>query len=191
MKRHRAIPLALIFVLAFFARARGERSIEDDVGPGVRASFKHKIVIEEETWPSALVDTRAGRALMELEARGGFQLHVRVRENPDDYVICVLYVVGDGRLVLDETTRFVFRYGDRVVESTEILLTDGPLEERVYTTREDTIVLTEHSPAYAKVKSGGYLTAVRFPEDSLPDGGEWVPDSFELRGGDCDEDVRS
>ncbi len=118
---------------------------------------------------------------------GGFRLHVRVRENPDDYLICVIYVEGSERLVLDHECRFVLRYGDREIESTEILFTDGPAERRVFSTSDDTIVLTTDSDGYAKARSGGYLAAVRFPRGSLPTGGRWAPDSFELRGGDRDE----
>ena len=86
--------------------------------------------------------------------------------------------------MLDEGTSFVFRYGDVEIESTEVLLTDGPGEMKVFSTLEEDIVLTSESSRYAKAQSGGYLTAVRFPGNSLPKGfGSWVPDSVDLRGG--------
>ncbi len=181
-------PYALIALLllmpAVCAHAGREPSITGDVCPGVSASFKHKIAIEEETWPSALAETHAGREVLRLEAAGGFRLHVRVRTNPDDYIICVIYVDEGQRLVLDESTSFVFRYGGHEIESTEILLTDGPRETKVFSTSEQTVVLTADSSRYSKTQSGGYLAAVRFPENSLPAGhGSWVPDSFDLRGG--------
>lgn len=189
MKRNGATAIVLVLMLAFCAHAGRGSTVSTHIVPGVRASFKHRVIIERETWPSALEETRAGRALLRLESMGGFRLHVRVRENPDDYVICVIYVDEGGRLILDESTRFVFLYDDREVESTEILLTDGPYEKAVFSSNEETIVLTSDSVRYAKAKSGGYLTAVRFPGNSLPAGSRWVPRSFELRGGDYDENV--
>lgn len=185
------IATSVVLLLAITGRAAREDSITGDLSPGVRASFKHKIIVEQETWPSALMETRAGRAALELEARGGFSLHVRVRERPGDYVICVIYVDEGGRLVLDESSRFAFGYGDAEVESTEILLTDSIEERQVFSTCEETIVLTGRSDRYAKARSGGYLAAVRFPRGSLPGGGKWVPHSFDLRGGECDADAAS
>jgi len=190
VRRAALIPVALTLVLAFTLRACGESSISADLAPGVRASFKHKIIVEEETWPSTIAESREGRALLELEARGGFRLHVRVREHPGDYLICIIYVDGEGQLSLDRDAAFVLDYGDREVESIEVLFTDSPLEMRVFSTGEETIVLTRNSDEYSKARSGGYLAAVRFPRDSLPEGGRWVPDSFELRGGYCDEGAR-
>ena len=184
-----ATSATLLFALA--TPAAREVGITADLSPGVRASFKHKIIIEEETWPSALMQTRAGRAALELEARGGFQLHVRLRENPDDYIIAVIYVDEDRKIVLDRNARFVFVYGGREVESTEILMTDSIEERRVFSSNETTMVLTSRSPQYARVRSGGYLVAVRFPENSLPEGRGWVPDVFELRGGDNRENTSS
>ena len=127
--------------------------------------------------------------MLRLEAAGGFRLHVRVRRNPADYIICVIYVDKGGKLVLDEGTSFVFRYGPHEVSSTEILLTDSPEERRVFSTNEGRVVLTPDSTRYAKARSGGYLAAVRFPVNSLPAGyGSWVPDSFDLRGGGHSEE---
>lgn len=183
------IAASVVLLLTMPGSAAREGSITGDLSPGVRASFKHKIIIERETWPSALMETREGRAALALEERGGFRLHVRVREEPGDYVICVIYVDRGGRLVLDGTSRFVFGYGETEVESTEILLTDSIEERQVFSTCEETIVLTERSSRYAKVRSGGYLAAVRFPRGSLPGGGKWVPQSFDLRGGECDADA--
>jgi hypothetical protein len=186
-------PHALIALLLLLhtvgAQAGREPSITLDIGPGVSASFKHKIAIEEETWPSALAETFAGRQALRLEEAGGFKLHTRVRTNPDDYVICVIYINEGGRLVLDESTSFVFRYGAHEITSTEVLLTDGPRETRVFSTNEETVVLTSDTTRYCKAQSGGFLAAVRFPGNSLPAGlGSWVPDSFDLRGGERDEE---
>jgi len=189
MVRALIIATSVTLLFAIPTPAAREDGITADLSPGVRASFKHKIVIEEETWPSALMETRAGRAALALEARGGFRLHVRVRENPDDYVVAVIYIDTNGRLILDRDARFVFVYGGREVESTEILMTDSIEERRVFSSNETTIVLTSRSPQYARVRSGGYLAAVRFPENSLPRGRGWVPDVFELRGGDNREDT--
>lgn len=185
------IATSVVLLLAMSGNAAREGGITGDLSPGVQASFKHKIVVEQETWPSALMETREGRAALALEERGGFRLHVRVREEPGDYVICVIYVDVGGRLVLDRSSRFVFTYQDIDVESTEILLTDSIEERRVFSTCEETIVLTDRSSMYAKVRSGGYLAAVRFPKGSLPQGGKWVPCSFALRGGECDADAAS
>ncbi|MFH1865046.1 MAG: hypothetical protein ABIK85_04115 [Candidatus Eisenbacteria bacterium] len=188
MKPH-TLTMMLLLMSAVCAQAGSEPSITGDVRPGVSASFKHKIVIEEETWPSALAETHAGREVLRLEAAGGFRLHTRVRTNPDDYIICVIYIEEGGRLVLDESTSFVFRYGGNEIESTEVLLTDSPQEMEVFSTREQRVVLTPDSTRYAKARSGGYLAAVRFPENSLPAGyGSWVPDSFDLRGGGHSEE---
>jgi hypothetical protein len=185
------IATSMVLLLAMSGRAAREGGITGDLSPGVRASFKHKIVVEQETWPSALMETREGRAALALEARGGFRLHVRVREEPGDYVICVIYVDEGERLVLDGSSRFVFAYGDEEVESTEILLTDSIEERQVFSTWDERIVLTGRSDRYAKVRSGGYLAAVRFPSGSLPGGGKWIPRSFDLRGGECDADAAS
>jgi hypothetical protein len=164
--------------------AAREDDITADLSPGVRASLKHRIIIEQETWPSALSETRAGREALALEARGGFRLHVRVRENPDDYVIAVIYLSDDGTLILDSRTRFVLVYGGREVESTEILMTDSIEERKVWSSLEGPMFLTSKGNRYARVRSGGYLAALRFPGNSLPKGRGWVPDAFELRGGD-------
>ena len=187
--RAQTLVATLLILTAIPAQAGSEPSITSYVRPGVSASFKHKIAVVEETWPSALAETHAGREVLRLEAAGGFRLHTRVRTNPDDYIICVIYVEEGGRLVLDESTSFVFRYGPHEIESTEILLTDGPKEMRVFSTNEERVVLTPHNTRYAKARSGGYLAAVRFPENSLPAGyGSWVPDSFDLRGGGHSEE---
>ncbi len=186
MNRTAIIATSAVLLFAIPGHAAREGSITGDLNPGVRASFKHRIIVEQETWPSALMETREGRVALELEERGGFRLHVRVRETPGDYVVCIIYVEGDGRVALDGSSSFVFHYDDRSVQSGEILLTDSIEERSVWSTREDTIVLTNNSSMYAKVRSGGYLTVVRFPRDSLPGGGGWVPSSFELRGGKCD-----
>ncbi|MFH1689367.1 MAG: hypothetical protein ABIE42_03915 [Candidatus Eisenbacteria bacterium] len=188
MKPHALIAM-LLLMTAVCAQAGREPSITGDVRPGVSASFKHKIAIEEETWPSALAETHAGREVLRLEAAGGFKLHTRVRTNPDDYIICVIYIEEGGRLVLDESTSFIFRYGGHEIESTEVLLTDSPREMKVFSTNEQRVVLTPDSTRYARARSGGYLAAVRFPENSLPAGyGSWVPDSFDLRGGGHSEE---
>ena len=187
--RPNALTVMLLLLPAVCAHAGREPSITADVRPGVSASFKHKIAIAEETWPSALAETHAGRQALRLEKAGGFKLHTRVRTNPDDYIICVIYVDEGGRLVLDESTSFVFRYGPHEIESTEVLLTDGPKETRVFSSREETVVLTSDTTRYGKSQSGGFLAAVRFPGDSLPAGtGSWVPDSFDLRGGGHSEE---
>jgi len=182
LKPDASIGIALLIVASLTAWAGDASTITDELTPNVRASFKHRIIIEQETWPSALMETRAGRAMLKLERAGGFRLHVRIRENYDDYLICIIYVDEGGRVVLDESTRFVLSYDDRTVSSTEILLTDGPRERKVYSTREQAVVLTPDSDMYATVRSGGYLTAVRFDHGDLPDG-DWVPDGFELRRG--------
>ncbi len=188
LKPH-ALMLSILLLSAVCAQAGQEPSITASVRPGVSASFKHKIAIEEETWPSALAETHAGREVLRLEAAGGFRLHTRVRSNPDDYIICVIYIEEGGRLVLDESTSFVFRYGSSEIESTEVLLTDSPKEMKVFSTNEQRVVLTPDSTRYAKARSGGYLAAVRFPGNSLPAGyGSWVPDSFDLRGGGQSEE---
>lgn len=181
--------ITLLFVvgLTLVGEAAREGSITADVAPGVSASFKHRIEIERETWHSALAETRAGRALLALEESGGFRLHVRIRENPDDYLICIVYVDENGELLLDEHSRFVLSYDGRQVASKEILLTDDTTETRVFSTLESPVFLMHDAPRYAKSRSGGYLTAVRFSKGDLPAGSGWVPDSFELRGGDNDE----
>ncbi len=176
-------------LLAPSAWAGGGDSISREVAPGVTAAFKHKILVERETWPSALEETRAGREMIRLEHRGGFRLHVRVRETPGDYVVCIVYVDDGGELVLDKDSRFVFRYGGREIESREILLTDSIFEKRVFSNAEETVFLTEDNGRYAKVRSGGYLTTVRFDKGSLAGDRGWIPDAFELRGGGCDEAV--
>ncbi len=179
-----AVTVVLVLLtLALGAEAGRQQCIEREVAPGVIAAFKHKVEIVEETWPSALSQTRAGRECIRLESRGGFRLHTRIRENPDDYVMCVVYVEDGGRLELCDDCTFVFTYGDREVSSKEMLLTDSVLEKRVFSTRDSKIVLTEESGRYAKVRSGGYLVAVRFEQGSLRAGDGWVPDSFELRRG--------
>jgi len=189
LKPHAAIGIVLLTIISLTARAGDASTITEQLAPGVRASLKHRIIIEQETWPSALMETRAGRAMLELEDAGGFRLHVRIRENPDDYLICVVYVDEGAKIVLDEATRFILRYGDTTVESSEMLMNDGPKERSVFSTLEHAVVLTPDSTLYAKVRSGGYLTAVRFPSGSLPGGGAWVPDGFELsRGGERNEE---
>lgn len=187
MRKAGFITLLLVAGLALAGEAAREGSITADVAPGVSASFKHRIEIERETWPSVLSETRAGRAALRLEEKGGFRLHVRIRENPDDYIVCIVYVDERGELLLDENTRFVFTFDDREVSSTEILLTDTITETRVFSTLETPVLLTHEAPRYAKSRSGGYLTAVRFSRGELPAGAGWVPESFELRGGDIDE----
>lgn len=186
MIRTAIIATSAVLLFAICGHAAREGSITGDLSPGVSASFKHKVVIEQEAWPSALMETREGRAALELEARGGFRLHVRVRENPGDYVVCVFYLEDDGRVVFDEFTSLVFHYDDRSVESIEILLTDSIEERSVWSSSDDTVVLTSNSTMYAKAQSGGYLAVVRFPGGSLPSSGSWVPGSFELRGGEAD-----
>jgi hypothetical protein len=191
MRRSAFLLLTIVVLLTVPPRAGGEGSVTCSVSPGVRASLKHKIIVEEETWPSALAETRAGRELLRLEEAGGFRLHVRVRQTPGDYVVCVIYVDAGGRLVLGAGSRLVLAYGPHRVESTEILFTDGIAETRVYSTRDVPIVLTAGATRYAKAASGGYLAIVRFPDGSLPDDREWLPDSFEMRGGEGSEDAQS
>jgi hypothetical protein len=185
--KHGLIIAVGLFLLTASAPLASEDSITGEVVPGIRASFKHRIDVVSETWPSALAETAGGRACLELESQGGFRLHVRVREEPGDYLICVIYVRDGTSLVLGSDSRFVLFYGDRAVESSEILLTDGLEERRVYSSRDGPIVLADHSSTYAKARSGGFLAAVRFSGGSLPTRGSWVPDSFLLRGGDLHE----
>lgn len=191
MRRSAFLLLTIVVLLAVPPRAGGEGSVTCALSPGVRASLKHKIIVEQETWPSALVETRAGRELLRLEEAGGFRLHVRVRETPGDYVVCVIYVDDGGRLVLGGDSRFVLAYGTHRVESTEFLFTDNMAERRVYSTSDAPVVLTARATNYAKAASGGYLAIVRFPDGSLPEDREWLPDSFELRGGEGSEDAQS
>lgn len=185
MRRTAIIATSVTFLFAICGEAAREGSIAGDLSPGAQASFKHRIIVEQETWPSALMETREGRAALELESRGGFRLHTRVRETPGDYVICVIYVDGDARVMLDGASTFVFHYNDRSVPSTEVLLTDSLEERHVWSTSEQPVVLTSGTSQYARAQSGGFLTVVRFPEGSLPGGNSWVPSSFELRGGEC------
>jgi len=191
MRRSAMLLPAVLALLAVPPRAGGERSVSCVLSPGVRASLKHRIAVEQETWPSALAETRAGRELLRLEAAGGFRLHVRVRETPGDYAVCVIYVDAGGRVVLDDRSRFVLAYGKRRVESTEILFTDSIQERRVFSTADGPIVLTDRSTGYAKAASGGYLAIVRFPDGSLPKGRDWLPDMFVLRGGDGSDYAQS
>jgi hypothetical protein len=186
VRRTAIIATSAALLFATCGEAAREGSITGDLSPGATASFKHRIIVEQETWPSALMETREGRAALELEARGGFRLHTRVRENPGDYVICVIYLEDEARVVLDPASTFVFHYGDRSVPSSEVLLTDSIEERRVWSTSEQAVVLTTGASPYAKAHSGGFLTVVRFPEGSLPGGSGWVPSSFELRGGERD-----
>ncbi len=191
MRRRAFLLLTIVVLLAVPPRAGGEDSVTCALSSGVRVSLKHRIVVEQETWPSALVETRAGRELLRLEEAGGFRLHVRVRETPGEYVVCVIYVDEGGRLVLDGDSRLVLAYGSHRVLSTEFLFTDNIAERRVYSTKDASVVLTDRTTTYAKVASGGYLAIVRFPDESLPEDREWLPDSFELRGGEGSEDAQS
>jgi hypothetical protein len=191
MRRSAFLLLTIAVLFAVPPRADGEGSVTCALFPGVRASLKHKIIVEEETWPSALAETRGGRELLRLEEAGGFRLHVRVRETPGDYIVCVIYVDEGGRLVLDGDSRLVLAYGSRRVMSSELLFTDDIAERQVYSTRDMPIVLTAEATRYAKAASGGYLAIARFPDGSLPKDREWLPDSFELRGGEGSEDVQS
>jgi hypothetical protein len=185
MRRRSLLLPVVLALLAVPPRAVGEGSVTCALFPGVRASLKHMIVVEQETWPSALAETRAGREALRLEEAGGFRLHVRVRETPGDYVVCVVYVDEGSRLVLDGDSRLVLSYGLRRVRSTEILLTDDLRERRVFSSASDgPIVLTADATRYAKAASGGFLMIVRFPDGTLPSGRDWLPDSFELRGGE-------
>jgi len=191
MRRSAFLLLTMTVLLAVPPRADGEGSVACALSPGVRVSLKHKIIVEQETWPSALVETRAGRELLRLEEAGGFRLHVRVRETPGDYVVCVIYVDEGGKLVLDGTSRLVLAYGNHRVLSTDFLFTDSIAEKHVYSTRDAPVVLTAGTTKYARAASGGYLAIVGFPDGSLPDDREWLPDSFELRGGEGSEDAQS
>jgi hypothetical protein len=191
MRRSAFLLLTTVVLLAVPPRADGEDSVTCALSSDVRVSLKHRIVVEQETWPSALVETRAGRELLRLEEAGGFRLHVRVRETPGEYVVCVIYVDEGGRLVLDGDTRLVLAYGDHRVVSSEFLFTDNIAERRVYSTKDAPVVLTDRTTTYAKAASGGYLAIVRFPDESLPEDREWLPDSFELRGGEGSEDAQS
>jgi hypothetical protein len=186
VRRTAIIATSTALLFAVCGEAAREGSITGDLSPGAQASFKHRIIVEQETWPSALMETREGRAALELESRGGFRLHTRVRENPGDYVICIIYVDEDARVVLDPSSAFIFHYGDRSVPSTEVLLTDSIEELRVWSSSEQPVVLASGPSPYTRAQSGGFLTVVRFPEGSLPGGNGWVPSSFELRGGECD-----
>jgi hypothetical protein len=191
MRRSAFLLLTVVVLLAVPPRAGGEGSVTCALSPGIRVSLKHRIIVEQETWPSALMETRAGRELLRLEEAGGFRLHVRVRETPGDYVVCVIYVDEGGRLVLGGDSRLVLAYGKRRVESAEFLFTDNIAERNVYSSADEPIVLTARATMYAKAASGGYLAIVRFPDGSLPEDREWLPDSFELRGGDGSEDAQS
>ena len=44
-------------LLAVPPRAGGEGSVTSVLSAGVRASLKHRIIVEQETWPSALAET--------------------------------------------------------------------------------------------------------------------------------------
>lgn len=191
MRRSAFLLLTIAVLLAVPPRAGGEGSVTCALSPGVHASLKHRVVVEEETWPSALAETRAGREALRLEEAGGFRLHVRVRETPGDYVVCVIYVDEGGKLVLDGGSRLVLAYGEHRVLSTEFLFTDNITESHVYSTRDAPVVLTARTTEYAKGESGGYLAIVGFPKGSLPEDREWLPDSFELRGGEGSEDAQS
>jgi hypothetical protein len=186
VRRTAIIATSAALLFAVCGEAAREGSITGDLNPGATASFKHRIIVEQETWPSALMETNEGRAALELESRGGFRLHTRVRENPGDYVICIIYVDDGASVLLDEASTFVFHYPDRSIASTEVLLTDSLEERRVWSSCDGVVVLTDGSDTYAKARSGGFLTVVRFPKDSLPAGNGWVPSSFELRGGERD-----
>ena len=131
-----------------------------------------------------MAETRAGREALRLEEAGGFRLHARVRETPGDYVVCVIYVEEGSRLVLDGDSHLVLAYGSRRLRSSEILLTDDIREMRVFSASDGPVVLTPDATRYARAASGGFLTVVRFPDGALPQGREWLPDSFELRGGE-------
>ena len=186
MRRTAIIATSVVILFAACGNAAREGCITGNLSPGATAAFKHRIIVEQETWPSALMETREGRVALELEARGGFRLHVRVRENPGDYLVCIIYVDEGGKVVLDRTSTFVLHYDDRSVMSEEVLVTDSIEERNVWSSSENVVVLTANSNMYATVRSGGYLAVVRFPLGSLPGGYSWVPSSFELRGGECD-----
>jgi hypothetical protein len=96
----------------------------------------------------------------------------------------VIYVDEGARLVLDEGSRVELAYGSRRLRSSEILLTDDITERRVFSASDGPVVLTADATRYAKAASGGFLTIVRFPDGTLPQGRDWLPDSFGLRGGE-------
>jgi len=153
---------ALIFPVP---HAHAGDSFETSPKRGVSIVGKH-LVEARELWTIAWPEQA-----QECERRGGMKMRVEMRENWDDYVLAVLYLDDGVWFNLTRTDTLVLYYGDTEVTSSECLAAGDATETELFKASRNELVFGDTwEPT---TRSGGYLLAFRFNEDSLPRGGPW------------------
>ena len=170
-----------LILIAACASAR-EYALVQDIGD---ATVKLRgMVISEEFW-------LGNRNVFEQTSvrLGGWQMHLYMAENEDDYVWCLFEIDEGASLTFDENARLVFVYedGSRVV-SEELIFADGRKEMQIFVTTDEVVGLTAGPSRYGRSRHGGFLATVRFRRGSLPyASGEWgyvPPEKIEILRGE-------
>lgn len=173
-----------LILIAACASVR-EFALVQDMEDGATVRLRGKVV-SEEFW----LGNRNAFERAAVKA-GGWQMHLYMAENIDDYVWCLFEIEEDGRLVFDENTRLAFVYEDGLrVISEELIFAEGHKEKQIFVTTQEIVGLTAgNNSRYGRSHHGGYLASVRFHRGSLPEGGKWgyvPPERIEiLRREEC------
>ena len=168
----RAVAVAwVVFLLAlalavFLPRpCKAGDNFETSPKEGVSIVGKH-LVEERELWAITWPEP-----VQELERRGGMKMRAEMRENWADYVLAVLYLDDGVWFSFTRDDTLVLCYGDSLVASSECLVAGDMMETTLYRASRNELYFDDTwNPT---TKSGGYLLAFRFNENSLPRGGQW------------------
>lgn len=171
---------AVLFVVTEYNMGTASASDSFELSPmqGVNIVGKHLVRQSELyaiSWPEPV---------QRIAERGGMKMRREMLDQWDDYVLAVLYL-DDGvwfNITMHDT--LVLSYGSTSITSSECLASRDVTETELF--RASRNELSFDDTWKPNTKSGGYLLAFRFAEDSLPRGGAWGfkrPDAVHLQRG--------
>lgn len=130
----------------------------------------HGGVSKYSLWPSkwTLAEKRY------FEFFDGMKVNLYMNHTGDDWVMAHLFIAAGCTLRWDYSTQIGLTFGDTdpVHVSTEIVATDSPIQQVIYSNREGWLVFGPSSPYY-QAGNGAYVIFLRYRKGSLGLDHEW------------------